>query len=277
MVKTNDLVTPLGIVVAGAAGRMGQTIINTIAKGNNARVVGALESENHPNLGQTIETDTAGHSVVLSANYKSILCAGAVNAVIDFTTPASTLALLQYTANAGIVHVVGTTGFSQIQKQQLEQAGQHNVLIVDGNMSLGVNILVHMTETVARLTGQEFDIEILDVHHHHKVDAPSGTALMLGQAGARGRGLSWDNAIDTKRAGHFGARQSGKIGFASLRAGDVVGEHDVTFAASGERIVLRHIATDRAIFARGALYAALWGQDKPFGFYTMRDVLNFNC
>jgi 4-hydroxy-tetrahydrodipicolinate reductase len=171
------------------------------------------------------------------------------------------------------VHVIGTTGMSDEEVAQLEPASYHAVIVRAGNMSLGVNLLTQLTKKVAAALDEDFDIEVIEAHHHHKVDAPSGTALMLGEAAAEGRGVKLADVRDSGRDGITGARKRGDIGFTAIRGGDIVGEHDVLFAAAGERIVLRHLATDRSIFARGAIKAALWGQDKMPGQYDMVDVL----
>ena len=179
----------------------------------------------------------------------------------------------RFCAQTRSVHVVGTTGFTDDQIAGFEPAARHAVIVRAGNMSLGVNLLTELTRKVAAALDEDFDIEIVESHHRHKVDAPSGTALMLGEAAAEGRGVALQDVADRGRDGITGARGEGRIGFAALRGGDVVGEHDVIFAAAGERVVLRHIATDRAIFARGALKAALWGIGQKPGQYDMMDVL----
>jgi 4-hydroxy-tetrahydrodipicolinate reductase len=193
--------------------------------------------------------------------------------VIDFTTPAATLEFAALTAQARAVHIIGTTGMNAAEIEQLEPASRHAVIVRAGNMSLGVNLLTKLTEKVAAALDADFDIEIIETHHHHKVDAPSGTALMLGEAAAVGRGVNLNDVRESGRDGMTGARKRGDIGFVAIRGGDVVGEHDVLFAGAGERIILRHMATDRSIFARGALKAALWGQTQKPGHYDMMDVL----
>ena len=172
--------------------------------------------------------------------------------------------------------MVGTTGMTDADMDKLRAAARHAPIVQAGNMSLGVNLLVQLTKKVAAALDEDFDIEVIEAHHHHKVDAPSGTALMLGEAAAEGRGVSLADVRDSGRDGITGARKRGDIGFTAIRGGDIVGEHDVLFAAAGERIVLRHMATDRGIFARGALKAALWGQDKGPGLYNMLDVLGLS-
>ena len=197
-------------------------------------------------------------------------------AVIDFTAPAATVDFATITAQARCVHVIGTTGLTDADIKRLDAAARHAVIVRAGNMSLGVNLLTQLTKRVAAALDEDFDIEVIEAHHNQKVDAPSGTALMLGEAAAEGRGLTLDNVADRARDGITGKRERGHIGFSAIRGGDIVGEHDVLFAAPGERIVLRHIATDRGIFARGALKAALWGIGRKPGAYDMLDVLGLN-
>ena len=193
--------------------------------------------------------------------------------MIDFTAPAATLEFAALAAQARAVHVIGTTGMTEAEIEQLAPAALHAVIIRAGNMSLGVNLLTQLTKRVAAALDEDYDIEVIEAHHNQKVDAPSGTALMLGEAAAEGRGVSLKDVSDSGRDGITGARKRGDIGFSAIRGGDIVGEHDVMFAAMGERIILRHIASDRSVFARGALKAALWGQDKSPGQYDMIDVL----
>ncbi|MFN3293376.1 MAG: 4-hydroxy-tetrahydrodipicolinate reductase, partial [Gemmobacter sp.] len=194
-------------------------------------------------------------------------------AVIDFTAPAATVEFAALAAQARAVHVIGTTGLEAAHLARISAAARHAVIVRAGNMSLGVNLLVQLTRKVAQALDADWDIEVVEAHHRMKVDAPSGTALMLGQAAAEGRGVVLDEVSDRGRDGITGARGRGMIGFSAIRGGDIVGEHDVIFAADGERVVLRHIATDRAIFARGAIRAALWGQGRKPGEYDMIDVL----
>ena len=194
-------------------------------------------------------------------------------AVIDFTSPKATVEFAALAAQARCVHVVGTTGLEPEHHAKLDAAARHAVIIQAGNMSLGVNLLARLTQKVAEALDDEWDIEVVEAHHNRKFDAPSGTALMFGQAAADGRGISLETAKTPARDGITGPRTRGSIGFSSIRGGDIVGEHDVIFAAGGERLILRHIATDRGIFARGALKAALWGQTQKPGRYSMFDVL----
>ena len=194
-------------------------------------------------------------------------------AVIDFTSPAATVGFAELAAQARAVHVIGTTGLSDDDLRKIHVAARHAVIVRAGNMSLGVNLLTRITRQVAAALDADWDIEIIESHHNQKVDAPSGTALMLGEAAAEGRGVALSEVSDRGRDGITGKRERGHIGFHAIRGGDVVGEHEVIFATAGERIVLKHLASDRTLFARGALKAALWGQDKAPGEYDMLDVL----
>ncbi len=193
--------------------------------------------------------------------------------LIEFTIPAATLAFAELTAAAGIVHVIGTTGHSAEEEAVIEKAANRATIVKSGNMSLGVNLLAALTKRVAQTLDADYDIEIVEMHHNKKIDAPSGTALMLGRAAAAGRGIDLAEHSERGRDGITGARHAGDIGFASLRGGTVVGEHTVIFAGPAERVELTHRAEDRMIFARGALHAALWARRQKPGLYTMADVL----
>ena len=262
-----------GIVITGASGRMGQMLIKTVTDSEQARLVGVVERAGHDWIGQDVGTAMGGPALGVTVTDDPLEAFAQAQAVIDFTAPEATLEFAALAAQARCVHVIGTTGMSDEQIARLEPAARHAVIVRAGNMSLGVNLLVQLTKKVAAALDEDFDIEVIEGHHHHKVDAPSGTALMLGEAAAEGRGVNLADVSDRARDGITGARQRGNIGFHAIRGGDIVGEHDVLFAAPGERIVLRHLATDRAIFARGALKAALWGQGKAPGQYDMVDVL----
>jgi 4-hydroxy-tetrahydrodipicolinate reductase len=198
----------------------------------------------------------------------------ACDAVLEFSVPAATVAHVALAAEHGCAHIIGTTGLNDEQRGALAEAGEKTVVVAAGNMSLGVNLLQALVEKVAAaLPAADWDVEIVEMHHRHKVDAPSGTALMFGEAAASGRGVTLADVRDSGRDGETGAREQGAIGFAALRGGDVVGEHTVIFAGPAERVELRHVATDRSIFAGGAVAAALWAQDRAPGLYSMRDVL----
>ncbi len=262
-----------GIVITGASGRMGQMLMKTVMDSDKARLVGAVEREGHDWVGQDVGVAMGGAPVGVVATDNALEAFEKADAVIDFTAPVATIAFSKVAAQTGCVHVIGTTGMTDEEIAQLEPASKETAVIRAGNMSLGVNLLTQLTKKVAAALDDDFDIEVIEAHHHHKVDAPSGTALMLGEAAAEGRGVDLADVRDSGRDGITGARKKGDIGFTAIRGGDIVGEHDVLFAAAGERIVLRHMATDRVIFARGALKAALWGQGKAPGAYDMIDVL----
>ena len=262
-----------GIVVTGAAGRMGQTLVKAVLASDNCRLVGALVRPGHDWVGQDIGTAMGGQPAGLTVTDDALEVFAKAQAVIDFTTPAATVAFSALAAQARAVHVIGTTGLAEDDLGAIGRAAHHAVIVRAGNMSLGVNLLVGLTRQVAAALDGDFDIEVIEAHHNRKVDAPSGTALMLGEAAAKGRGVMLADVRDSGRDGMTGARKRGDIGFSAIRGGDIVGEHDVMFAAPGERIVLRHMATDRSIFVRGALRAALWGQDQRPGEYDMIDVL----
>ncbi|WP_323716526.1 4-hydroxy-tetrahydrodipicolinate reductase [Paracoccus aminovorans] len=262
-----------GIVIAGASGRMGQMLARTVLDSDQARLVGAIERPGSPWVGRDLGEAMGGPALGIVVTDDAVEAIAKAQALIDFTTPAATVAFAELTAQARAVHVIGTTGLQPADLDKLKAAARHAPIIRAGNMSLGVNLLVGLTRRVAAALGEDWDVEVVEAHHNRKVDAPSGTALMLGAAAAEGRGRSLDELRTPAREGITGAREKGSIGFAAIRGGDVVGEHDVIFATAGERVVLRHVATDRAIFARGALRAALWGQDKGPGEYDMADVL----
>ncbi len=270
MTQTADLP---GIVVTGASGRMGRMLVQTVAASGKARLVGAVERPGNPWVGQDIGTAMGGPALGVTVTDDPLGAFAKAQAVIDFTAPAATVEFAALAAQARAVHVIGTTGLEAEHLAKIRAAARHAVIVRAGNMSLGVNLLARLTRKVAEALDADWDIEIVEAHHRMKVDAPSGTALMLGQAAAEGRGIALDDHRQSGRDGITGARKRGDIGFSAVRGGDIVGEHDVIFAADGERIVLRHIATDRAIFARGALKAALWGQDRKPGEYDMADVL----
>lgn len=198
------------------------------------------------------------------------------DAVVEFSIPAATIAHSGLAAAAGCIHVIGTTGLDADQEAALARAGEVVPVVYAPNMSLAVNVLFALTRQVASLLDEDFDIEIVEMHHRNKVDAPSGTALGLGRAAAAGRGVSLDDAGVLSREGQTGARDRGAIGFATLRGGDVTGDHSVIFAADGERLELTHKSTSRQIFARGAVRAALWAKDKDPALYTMFDVLDLS-
>jgi 4-hydroxy-tetrahydrodipicolinate reductase len=264
------------IAVTGAAGRMGRELIRAVHGKDGCVLAGAVEQEGSLALGQDagLLAGLGKLGVVITDDALELFAK--VDAVLDFTVPAASVEFAGLAANARIVHVMGTTGLSPAEDAKIDAAARHATIIRSGNMSLGVNLLAALTRKVAEALDADFDIEILEMHHRHKVDAPSGTALMLGKAAAEGRGVKLDDVAVRVRDGHTGERRRGDIGFAALRGGSVVGEHTVVFAADGELVELTHRATDRSIFARGAVKAALWGRGKPPGLYTMSDVLGLD-
>ncbi|MEI4488395.1 4-hydroxy-tetrahydrodipicolinate reductase [Frigidibacter sp. MR17.14] len=262
-----------GIVVTGASGRMGRMLSGIVLASDKARLVGALERPGHPWVGQDLGTAMGGAEVGVTVTDDPLEAFARAQAVLDFTAPAASVEFAALAAQARAVHVIGTTGLEPEHLAKIAAAARHAVIVRAGNMSLGLNLLLGLTKKVAAALDADWDIEIVEAHHNRKVDAPSGTALMLGEAAAEGRGVDLAEVSDRGRDGITGARKRGDIGFVAIRGGDIVGEHDVIFASEGERIVIRHLATDRAIFARGALKAALWGQAQKPGEYDMADVL----
>ena len=274
--------TEMKLVVMGAAGRMGQALIRAITETRGARLAGAVlsaavERSGSAALGKDAgELAGVGHLGVPITDDPLAAMAKA-DGVLDFTTPASTVTFAGYAAQARIAHVIGTTGCTPEDDARIAAAARHATIVKSGNMSLGVNLLAVLVEQAARaLEAGDFDIEVLEMHHKHKVDAPSGTALLLGQAAARGRQIALEEHSVRVRDGHTGAREEGTIGFATLRGGSVVGDHSVIVAGIGERITLSHHAEDRSIFARGAVKAALWANGRKPGLYTMQDVLGLS-
>jgi 4-hydroxy-tetrahydrodipicolinate reductase len=261
------------LIVAGAGGRMGRTLVKAITDTEGLILAGALEDARSPLIGWDAGTLAGlGENGVKLAGDAGPLLENA-DGIIDFTAPVATVAFAAQAAKAGKVHVIGTTGLSAIDEARIAEAARSAVIVKSGNMSLGVNLLAALVRRVAKTLDKAFDIEILEMHHNQKVDAPSGTALLLGRAAAEGRGVDLDRHSVRSRDGHTGARKAGDIGFASLRGGSVVGEHTVMFAGPAERVELVHKAEDRMIFARGALHAAQWARTQKPGVYSMADVL----
>ena len=261
------------LVVTGAAGRMGRMLVRTIQETPGAILAGALEREGSPMLGQDagLVAQCGAAGVAITADALSALLDA--DGIVDFSAPAASIEFSALAAQARIAHVIGTTGLSDEDLARIGAAARHAPIVRSGNMSLGVNLLALLTRRVAQALGEEFDIEIVEMHHRMKVDAPSGTALMLGEAAAEGRGVALGDHSARGRDGLTGARRPGDIGFASLRGGGVIGDHAVIFAGAGERLELSHRAEDRAVFARGAVRAALWAHGRKPGLYSMADVL----
>ena len=263
----------LKIAIAGVGGRMGRALVRLVSETPGTTLTAGLERPDSPVIGTDIGILAGLDRTGVPATADALEAVRHADAVIDFTTPAASVALAELAAQARIAHVIGSTGFSEADEAAIRAAARHARIVKSGNMSLGVNLLARLVERVSAALGPEFDIEIVEMHHRRKVDAPSGTALLLGDAAARGRGVNLAERSVRVRDGHTGARQAGDIGFATLRGGSVVGEHTVIFAGDGERLELAHKAGSREIFARGAVRAAVWAFDKPPGLYAMHDVL----
>ncbi len=265
------------IAVTGAGGRMGRTLVRLIHDWPGARLSGGIEAEGSPHVGADLGT-LAGlaQPLGIAVSDDPLAVIKDADALIDFSMPRASVDFAGLAAQARIVHVIGTTGFSEADEAHIAAAARHATIVKAGNMSLGVNLLAALVRQAARALGPEWDIEIVEMHHRAKVDAPSGTALLLGDAAAEGRNIPLKDNSERGRDGETGARKEGAIGFASLRGGSVVGDHQVIFAGPSERLVLGHIAEDRAIFARGAIKAALWGRGKGPGLFDMADVLGLS-
>jgi 4-hydroxy-tetrahydrodipicolinate reductase len=261
------------IAVTGAAGRMGRELVKAVLTTPGLSLAGALEPPGNACLGEDAGLLAGVGPSGVKVTDDPLAIVVVADALLDFTTPMATVAYAGLAAQARIVHVIGTTGLGPADHAALDAAARHATIIQSGNMSLGVNLLAALTRKVAEALDADFDIEVLEMHHRMKVDAPSGTALMLGEAAAAGRGVRLPEVADKVRDGHTGARKRGDIGFAVLRGGSVVGEHSVIFASDTERLELSHKATDRGLFARGAVKAAVWGQGRGPGRFDMMDVL----
>lgn len=261
------------IAVMGAAGRMGRELIRAIAAEPGCSVSGALETPGSSVLGKDIG-ELAGIEpigIVVSSDAAAVIAAA--DAIVDFTIPKASIEFARLAASSGTAAIIGTTGFDAEGNAAITEAAKLTPIVKAGNMSLGLNLLQALTRQVAAALGNDYDIEIVEMHHRMKVDAPSGTALMLGEAAAAGREIALADHSVRVRDGHTGPRRAGDIGFATLRGGSVVGDHTVIFAGDGERIELTHRAADRGIFARGAVKAALWAKGRSPGLYAMTDVL----
>lgn len=265
------------IAVVGASGRMGRALISAVSQNPKTVLVGALERDGADAIGMDAHTliGEPANQIIITTDKDEAL--GAADAIMDFTAPAATLEFADYAARKGIAHIVGTTGMSPDEDAKLSAFAEKTAIMKSGNMSMGVIMLSVLVERASKaLAAQDWDIEVLEMHHKHKVDAPSGTALLLGEAAATGRDIDLAGNSVRVRDGHTGAREEGSIGFATLRGGSVVGDHSVMFAANGESITLSHRAEDRGIFARGAVNAAIWAVRQKPGLYSMRDVLGLN-
>ena len=261
------------LIVAGAGGRMGRALVRVISETQGAVLAGALEAPGSELLDKDsgVLAGLPANGVPLSADLWSM--SANADGILDFTVPSATIANVAIAAQRNLVHVIGTTGLSSSDDAVIKSVTSRATVVKSGNMSLGINLLAALVKRVAKSLDENFDIEILEMHHRAKIDAPSGTALMLGEAAAEGRGVALDAHSARGRDGVTGARRAGDIGFASLRGGTATGDHRVIFAGAMERIELSHHAEDRTMFAQGAVKAALWARDQKPGLYTMSDVL----
>jgi 4-hydroxy-tetrahydrodipicolinate reductase len=264
------------LAVMGAGGRMGRMLVQAIHSAPEARLAAALEREGPDLIGQDagVLAGLGPLGVTITGDLSAL--AGQIDGLVDFTSPDASVSAARACADMGVAHIIGTTGLDESHLSAITEAARRTVIVRSGNMSLGVNLLATLVRQVAGALGQDWDIEIAEMHHRHKVDAPSGTAVLLGEAAAQGRGVSLKDKRVSGRDGITGARKEGDIGFAALRGGSVVGDHTVIFAGGGERIELRHIAEDRSLFANGAVKAALWARGRKPGLYSMLDVLGLN-
>ncbi|MCW8951129.1 MAG: 4-hydroxy-tetrahydrodipicolinate reductase [Rhodospirillales bacterium] len=263
------------IGIVGCGGRMGRMLMRQILDTDGCELSGGTELPDSPMLGEDLGDliGVPGLGVVVTDDAAALFAAS--DAIIDFTLPTATRGHAELAAANGTILVVGTTGLGEVQLAALEAAAKKTAVIKAPNFSVGVNLLFALTRKVTETLDEDFDIEIVEMHHRHKVDAPSGTALGLGRAAALGRNVDLDDVAEKVRDGHTGERRRGDIGFATLRGGDVVGDHTVVFAGPGERVELTHKASGREIFARGAVRAAMWAKGKTPGLYSMLDVLGF--
>lgn len=264
------------LVVVGAAGRMGRALVRAVTETDGATVVAAIERAGSSLLGADAGELAGVGKLDVPLTEDARAAFAKADGVIDFTAPVASIEFAKLAAEAGIVHIIGTTGWAEGEEAPLHEAAKQARIVKSGNMSLGVNLLAALVKKAAQALDEDFDIEVLEMHHKHKVDAPSGTALLLGEAAAEGREISLAERSVRTRDGITGARNAGDIGFATLRGGSVIGEHAVIFAGEGERIELTHRAEDRQLFAKGAVKAALWAKDQAAGFYSMADVLGLN-
>lgn len=265
----------MNIGIVGTAGRMGRMLIEAVLATEGCRLVGGSERPGHAAVGEDLGTLVGAKPLGLKIGDRPEALFARADAVIDFTAPAAAPTHARLAAEHKVALVIGTTGLASAHLDALAAAAKTVAVVRSANFSIGVNLLLGLTRQAAEILDPSYDIEILEMHHRHKVDAPSGTALALGEAAAEGRRVDLAKVAQRVRDGHTGPRRPGDIGFATLRGGDVVGEHAVIFATEGERIEFAHKASTRAVFAKGAVRAALWTKGRPPGLYGMRDVLGF--
>ncbi|WP_375679803.1 4-hydroxy-tetrahydrodipicolinate reductase [Bartonella sp. AP7XZML] len=265
------------LTVVGANGRMGRELITAIQQRRDVELCAVLVRKGSPFVGKDASALIGSDSLGISITDNPENAFSNTEGILDFSQPEASILYANYAAQKSLVHIIGTTGFSKTEEEKIADFAKYTTIVKSGNMSLGINLLANLVKKAAKaLEADDFDIEVYEMHHANKVDAPSGTALLLGQAAAEGRNVMLKNVRVNERNGHIGKRKKGTIGFSCSRGGTVVGEHSVIFAGSNERIVLSHTAQERSIFANGALKAALWAQNHESGLYSMFDVLGLN-
>ncbi len=263
----------LGIGIVGCAGRMGRALVRQVIASEGCILVGGAEHERHPAIGEDLGEKSGLGQLGLFVEQDAAALFETADAVLEFSVPDATTKHARMASETKTIHIIGTTALDADHHKIISEASQSTVIVAAANMSLGVNLLRVLTQQVSSILADDFDIEVLETHHRYKLDSPSGTALALGKAAARGRGVDHDQRSIRTREGITEERRRGDIGYAVMRGGNVVGEHTVVFAADDERLEISHKAGDRRIFARGAVTAALWGRDKLPGLYDMEDVL----
>ncbi len=265
----------LRVIVAGASGRMGRMLVRAISETDATQLVGATERTGSPLVGT--DAGTLAWIGALGVNISDELdCCEAADILIDFTAPAATLANAEFVASHDMGIVIGTTGFESAELEHLQQILKNTPVVMAANYSVGVNLALNLIRQAASILGDDYDAEIFEAHHRHKVDAPSGTALAMGQALAAGRNVNLDDVAVRSRDGITGAREAGSVGFSVVRGGNIVGEHKAMFIADEERIEINHIASDRMVFAKGAVRAGIWLQGQSSGWFNMHDVLGLS-
>lgn len=264
---------PIAVAVNGVMGRMGTQVLRLLGNDPDFRVVGGLERKGHPSAGLDLGIITSGKKSGVTVVDDPAVLAAPVGCIIDFSSPSSTLHLLDSAVRKHICMVIGTTGFSPAELERVQQAGNSTAVVMAPNMSVLVNLMYKLLEMTARALGDDYDTEIIEAHHRNKVDAPSGTAMKMAEIIAQAYHKPLQDIARYERHGSIGPRPKGEIGIQTVRGGDITGEHTVMFIGTGERLEITHCATSRENFAMGALIAAKWVSGKPPGVYNMIDVL----
>lgn len=270
-----SILSPLRIAIAGASGRMGRMLIEAVLNAPDCELAGALDISGNPALGMDAGAFLGRSTgVIITSDVAAGLARAQV--LIDFTRPEGTLAHLRVCQQLGVKMVIGTTGFGDADKAQLAQAAQSLAMVMAPNMSVGVNVTLRLLQMAAKALSTGYDIEVIEAHHRHKVDAPSGTALKMGEVIAEALGRDLKDCAVYAREGHTGERDPSSIGFATIRGGDIVGDHTVMFAGTGERVEITHRSGSRSNYAQGSLRAARYLADRSSGMFDMFDVLNLH-